>query len=360
MKVVIFTESKIGEGHYQAAKAVANELEQLLDKSSVTIISGIAHIHPLLEWLCIKTYFSLLRFTPSLWRLVYRGIHKKSKLLTVIFAWRLEKWLREEKPDIVICTHPACISALEYLKRKSSAFLLAAICTDFDFHPFFVSKFVDVYFVPHEMAKARLVEEFEIDVEKIYDVGIPVHAKYESLTSKSAQLSFDKSSSRKLNVLILGGGEGIGPLAELIDIFKPYQEQFHLTIVTGKNRKLYHTLSRHNYPFVDILGYVHNLEEWYKLVDFVLTKPGGLTVSEAIACGAFCILVKPIPGHEEANKDFLVRQGLAIYANNLHTLPEEILDLVSNEEYLINWRMRIRQFRKKQPAKQIAQQLILS
>lgn len=356
MRVLIFTETKVGEGHYQAAKAIACELENRLGKE-VKIISGLYTIHPFIEWVSIKTYFFVMQYFPMMWRLIYRQIKRRSYWQTRFFAWKLEKVLAEEQPDLVLCTHAACISALHYLKQKNRfRFRLAAIFTDFDFHPFFVSSLVDYYFVPHVGAKDKLIKEFGITNEKIFDYGIPVRPNFDQ---KNIVFQFPAWLTSKIKLLILGGAEGLGPMEKLIHIFRPYQDMFQLIVITGKNKKLYAKLTKRRYDHALILGYVNQLDKWFRKVDLILTKPGGITVSEAIALRKPCILLHPIPGHEEANRDFLVKHGLAVDAGNMETLPSKIIALLQDEQQCQRLYKRLDQFHKERAAQRIVEKLIV-
>lgn len=360
MKVIIFTETKVGEGHYQAARAVAHELEQVLD-NPIKVMSGMYSIHPFLEWISVKLYFTILNIYPPLWRTIYRGIKKRSKLQTFLFAWRLMKVIQEEQPDMILCTHPACISGLDYIKEKKKfSFTLAAICTDFDFHPFFVSSQVDYFFVAHSNLKNKLIHTFGIEAHKIFDFGIPIRSAFNQSTKKKHEKGFCLHNPKeKIHLLVIGGATCFGPMEDIIHVFEPYQSYFQITMITGKNKKLYKKLTQENYSYVDVLGYVENMNEWYSRVDLVVSKPGGLTISEAIASGTPFIIFQPIPGHEEANKDFLQEQGLGVYVEDMKRLPDYILALVQNQKEWLAWKKRIKNFYKTEAAKQIVNKLIL-
>lgn len=355
MKVLIFTETKIGEGHLQAARAVAFELENLLGRK-VKILSGLYTIHPLFEWLATNTYFLLMQSFPWLWRFIYRRVNRRSFWQTWLFAKKLEKVLAEEEPDLVICTHAACISALGYLKQKHRfRFRLAAIFTDFDFHPFFVTPLVDYYFVPHAGVKEKLIKQFGIAETNIFDYGIPVRPMFDGQRSKAVGLPL--LPKEKIKLLILGGAQGLGPLEKLIHIFQPYQDRFQLIVITGKNRKLYEKLTEKRYDHALILGYEERLDQWFCAVDLILTKPGGITISEAIALRKPCILLRPIPGHEEANRDFLIKEGLCIDAGPLDRLPVKLLSLLQDDGHFQRWHDRLEQFHRAGSARRIAEKL---
>ncbi|MDQ0339773.1 processive 1,2-diacylglycerol beta-glucosyltransferase [Caldalkalibacillus uzonensis] len=362
MKVVIFTEDKVGEGHYQAAKAISHALGELSSGQVETnIVCGLRCIHPAVEWIIVKTYFAMIHYIPSLWDFMYTHLRRPSFFQRVVFSWKLKRWLEREQPDMILCTHPTCIAALARLKSTSPfSFKLGMVLTDFCFHPFGVSPYVDYYFVPHHSIKERLVQEFDIHPHKIFDFGIPVHPAYEEQVkgARPKAAGGALSPDKPIHLLILGGAMGIGPIADIMEQFRDRISQFKLTIICGKNRSLYNKLSRCAAPHIEVLGYVTNMAEWIQKADVVISKPGGLTVAETLVCRTPLLMISPIPGQEHGNRLYLEQYGLSRCIENIEDLPRTVLEWLEDEQARLEWEERVREHRKEQAAYHIARQVL--
>jgi processive 1,2-diacylglycerol beta-glucosyltransferase len=359
MKVMIFTEMKVGEGHYQAAMAIEAVLRQKYgQKVDVKIYSGLRCIHPLIEWLTVGLYFFMIKYCPVIWKGLYTRTRKSNGLQTYFFSQRLLSLIKKEKPSIILCTHATCIPALSQLKEKGMyEFKLGAIFTDFDFHPFFVSQHVDYYFVADKVIKEKLNTYYKVGLDRIHVYGIPLLPEFEEdQTMKNNVIRF--RNKKLFHILVLGGATGYGPIEKIIKFLKPYHSVCKLTVITGKNNKLYDKLTKNHSESVQVLGYVHNMRDWLSHVDLVISKPGGLTVSESIACGTPFIMIRPIPGHEEANRLFLEKQGLGIYVEEISDLPDQVLKIMGDPDLFKAWKNRIRNQQKKEAALNIVQTIL--
>jgi processive 1,2-diacylglycerol beta-glucosyltransferase len=361
MKVIIFTETKVGEGHYQAARAIEIAFRRKYGpRVDIKIISGLNTIHPIVEWLIVGSYFFMLKYCPRIWENIYMRTRKSSFIQTHIFAQCLERVLKKEEPDLILCTHTTCIPALCLLKRQDKyKFKLGAVFTDYHFHPYFVNPDVDYYFVANQWLKDKLNQEHGVDPIKIYDFGIPLHPKFDTDESSMANVLRFRHKN-VIHILILGGATGYGPIEQIIRVFQNHNSLFRLTVITGNNTKLYERLKQKEGHFVQILGYVTNMQDWLKCVDFVISKPGGLTVSESIACGTPIIMIKPIPGHEEANRNYMEKQGLGLYVEDVNKLPYKIKKIIDHPEQLNAWKDRITNQQKKQSALNIVETIMES
>jgi processive 1,2-diacylglycerol beta-glucosyltransferase len=327
MKVVIFTEDKVGEGHYQAARAVAHALSEIsFNQIQVNLICGMRLIHPYFEKGAVKAYLSMIRYCPRIWSYLYHHVRNPSLLQQKLFQSRLSRYIEQQKPHIILCTHPACVRALAGIKLKlKNPFKLGVIFTDFGFHPFAVSAEVDYFFVSHPFVKDILVQQYNIKPFRIFDYGIPVHPEYERVKVGDGAESMN-TPAKPVRLLVLGGALGIGPLREIMDQFRPYPELFKLTIICGKNKALYQELIRIAPDHVKVLGYVTNMVDMIREADAVLSKPGGLTVMETLLCRTPLFMLPPLPGQEESNRRYLEQNGLSWTVKLQEPLPEMILN----------------------------------
>jgi processive 1,2-diacylglycerol beta-glucosyltransferase len=141
--------------------------------------------------------------------------------------------------------------------------------------------------------------------ENIIATGIPIAAKF-SLKPNVKVIRKDYGLRDDLPVLlILSGGFGMGPVAEILAELDKSEKQFQMLVVTGRNDELRKKLAAQTrkHP-THFLGFSTNMHELMAVADLIVTKPGGLTTSEALAMGKPIFILNPIPGQEAANSDF--------------------------------------------------------
>jgi processive 1,2-diacylglycerol beta-glucosyltransferase len=134
-------------------------------------------------------------------------------------------------------------------------------------------------------------------------------------------------------LLVLSGGFGMGPVAEILAELDKAQGQFQTLVVTGRNEELRRKLAAQDrkHP-THVLGFSTNMHELMAVADLIITKPGGLTSSEALAMGKPLFILNPIPGQEAANSDFLLEHGAAAKANRVEDLPYRIGQLLGSKK----------------------------
>lgn len=360
MKVVIFTEDKVGEGHYQAARAVAAALTQLSpEKINVQVVGGMRLVHPFFERSAAKIYLTMIRYWPRGWSYLYNNVRQPFSLQQKLFQVRLIRYLQEEKPDMVLCTHPACTNALAQLKAKvDHPYRLGVIFTDFGFHPFAVSPEADYFFVPDQSVKFTLIHQYQINPNRIFDYGIPVHPRFLQLIQGKNSGLKKGSVNGPLHLLVLGGALGLGPLKEIMDVFSHHPDRFKVTIICGKNKVLYRKLSRQTPQHITIYGYVTNMAELIYQADAVITKPGGLTVTEALLCKTPLFLLPPLPGQEENNRNYLQQHGLCWTVDRVDQLPELITEQLNKLNKDGEWEKQVDHHIKPDAAFCIAQKVL--
>jgi processive 1,2-diacylglycerol beta-glucosyltransferase len=162
-------------------------------------------------------------------------------------------------------------------------------------------------------------------------------------------------------VLISAGSFGVTPLSEVIEDFGSIQEKFQIMVVCGNNAELRKDLEikqRSEPRLKRVFGFVDFMDELMAISDLLITKPGGITVSESIAMGVPMIFIEPIPGQEEANADYLVEQGAGVKARSLPVLLYKLSLLLSNPGKLADMSRRARATSRPYAAKMIAGEVI--
>jgi processive 1,2-diacylglycerol beta-glucosyltransferase len=188
--------------------------------------------------------------------------------------------------------------------------------------------------VAGENTRSRMVAR-GVGGEKIKVTGIPVSKKFSSQPSAGAIRQRMGLRDDLHTLLVLGGGFGMGPVAEILCELDKCPEPFQTIVVTGKNMELRREVScvDRKHP-THVLGFASNMHELMAVADLIITKPGGLTTSEALAMGKPLMILDPIPGQEAANSDFLLESGAAIKLNRVEDLPHRLAQVLTGKKLL--------------------------
>jgi processive 1,2-diacylglycerol beta-glucosyltransferase len=204
--------------------------------------------------------------------------------------------------------------------------------TDFEAHALWMDACVDLYCVAAEETKARLVARGATAANAVA-TGIPIAAKFLSKPDPRAVRKNYGLRDDQPVLLVLGGGFGMGPVAEILAELDKVPGQFQTLVVTGRNEELRRKLATQTrrHP-THVLGFSTNMHELMAVADLIITKPGGLTTSEALALGKPLFILNPIPGQEAANSDFLLERGAAAKVNRVEDLPFRIEKLLGSKK----------------------------
>ena len=234
-----------------------------------------------------------------------------------------------KNPNIVIATHATPTGIMSFYKEKHPEIFLGVVVTDFTVHKWWICPNVDTYFVADE----RLVTKFPANnVVKAF--GIPIRKAFSVDNAEELRTNFSWQKEEKV-CLIMGGGDGLLPMEEIISSLNKYMlENLRIVCVCGKNEKLKKQLELKfgNQGNVEVVGFTDKAPDYMKAADIVVTKAGGLTSSEVLACGLEFLIYKPLPGQEQNNASFLERNYGACVYQNIADLTAKIGELCKNSE----------------------------
>jgi processive 1,2-diacylglycerol beta-glucosyltransferase len=205
-----------------------------------------------------------------------------------------------------------------------------SIVTDFEAHALWMTPSVDLYCVAAGHTRARLIAR-GATTEQVAVTGIPIASKFRT-TPAGPQARRQLGLRNDLPVLlVLGGGFGWGPIAEILSGLDGLDQSFQTVVVCGRNQELRAKLAVQDrrHP-THLLGFASNMQELLAASSLVITKPGGLTTSEALAVGRPIMVINPIPGQEAANSDFLLEQGAGVKVNRVEDLPFRVGQLLGS------------------------------
>lgn len=361
-KKILIMSASTGGGHNKAANAIKETLENNNLEIRCEIIDSLKLINNTMDKVISRGYEKSAIYTPKTYGRVYKlsdinlNTEFKNNPLAIIMAIKFKKLIKKSKPDLIIGTHPFPMIALNHLRKND--FLLPpmiSLLTDYTTHSTWVQNKIDYYIVAHEFVKELLILE-GIQSEKIKPLGIPIENKF--LENKEKEIIFENLNldTNKFTLLLMGGSFGAGSIKETLDELIEINEDFQIIVITGKNETLKDKLIKKG-EFRDknvcILGYTDNMNCLLSSVDVLITKPGGLTITEALIKETPMIIPYCIPGQEEENLDFLINFGVAIKPTKKFTLNVIIKYLINNPEKLQTMKENIKFIKKENSSQKI-------
>lgn len=333
-------------GHHRAAIAIEKAIKFISPQTDVYTINCFHYTNPILEKIITHTYSSIIKRTPEVWEYLYdnpnvlKNTQRFKESVHRYNSSKMKNLIEEFNPDTVICTQAFPCGMVADLKNDFAPNLnLIGVQTDFYPHSYWLYEAVDKYIVPSEEAKQMLIEN-GIRPEKIFPIGIPVDISFkEEVDKNSVQKEFGFSPD-KITLLIMGGSKGFGPIKDIVLSLDQIKADIQMIVITGTNNRVYSYLKRRRDRFnkkLILIDYTDNINKYMSISDIIITKPGGLTVSEALAKRLPLVIIKPLPGQENKNTQFLMQKKAALKANNkeeLGILIEKLCNMPSKLEFM--------------------------
>lgn len=328
MRILILSASA-GAGHNRAAEALQAAAKEYFPGVTAEWADSLKYTPKFFREFYEQSYLWMANHAPTLYGLLYKMTGRKSepKAAKLIQSYdrvsytRLMRFVDRFRPDAVIATHflpPNVIFA-----HKGKHLPVYTVVTDYDIHPAWFNRGVAGYFVPTSEIKVQ-VERMGYPGDRVRVTGIPIHPAF-SKPHGSARRALKLAADRPV-VLFMSGGFGMGDMETAVDRLAKIERPFQLVVICGKNEPLRKKLAK--YRGIQIHGFVKNVQDFMEASDLVITKAGGLTVSECLAKGAPMIIYAPIPGQEERNCDYLLERGAAIKAKSLEVLDFKVGELL--------------------------------
>lgn len=365
---ILVLSASVGAGHLRAAQAVELALKELAPDATVQNLDVLDFTNAAFRRVYAQSYLDLVNRAPHLLGYFYDLLDKQpikrgssDKLRMLIQKLNLRKFmtfLRAEPWDLIVNTHFLPAEMIASLRRKrvikTPQF---TVTTDFETHRLWVNQPCDHFFTATEEGAINLAH-WGIPSNIITVTGIPIHPSFSRPSDRSTYLAKHGLKGDRPIILQLAGGFGVGPIEELFRAVLSVNTAIELVVVTGRNEKLRKKLAekeKHPLHRVHVIGFTNEIHELMMAADLVMTKPGGLTTSEALACGVAMIVVNPIPGQESRNSDFLLENGAAIKMNNLATLSYKLTGLLKQPDRIRQLKQNAKLLGKPDAAFQIAQ-----
>ena len=366
-KCILVLSASVGAGHLRAAQAVELAIRELDPAAMVENMDVLTLTNAAFRRLYGKAYLDLVNRAPHMlgyfYDLMDRPVSPRRKsdrlryLAEKLNLTSFVKYLGQQAWDVVVNTHFLPAEMIAHLRdRQQFSTPHFTVTTDFETHRLWVNQPCDLYFTATQEG-AKNLEHWGVPAESMIVSGIPIHPAFSVAKSREQCLRNQQLQGDRPVVLQLSGGFGVGPVDQFLKQLLEVQTPIEVVVVTGRNEELRQRLAlivpptRHR---LVVVGYTDKMDELMTAADIVVTKPGGLTTSEALACGAAMAVVNPIPGQESRNSDFLLEHGAAVKINNLATLPFKLDQVLTDPQRLAQLKQNAKRLGRPRAAFEVA------
>jgi processive 1,2-diacylglycerol beta-glucosyltransferase len=366
---VLLLSASSGAGHVRAAQALEKAFRARGD-CVVEHADAIQLVSKLFKGIYDKAYISVARRAPELLGVLYDRmdqpwINMRQRLtVDVLNAQPMIRMVQRMQPDLCVATHflPGEILAWLIAKKKIRA-RNAIVVTDYDVHALWLCRTVDRYYVAIEEA-AEYLAALGVPRENVLVTGIPIDPQFACPADAASARKHLGLDTRAAVILVAAGGEGVGPVEQLVRGLLATDRPWQIVAVAGKSEKMRRALEQllgeagnlaSGAARLCVVGFTKEMGEYMAAADLLVGKAGGLTTSEALARRLPMALIEPIPGQEERNADHLLEAGVAIRCNNLPVAAWKIASLLDNPSRLKRLREAARRMAKPNAAAAIAE-----
>lgn len=373
MKKVLIFYGSYGGGHLSAAKSIRGYLEKNYPDLEIQMIDCIEYINKYINKVTTGAYKELAKKAPWAWKQLYKdskdgALAKISTTSNKVMALKLNSYIQEFAPDLIISTHPFSTQMCGYLKKKEKInCTLATILTDFEIHEQWLefAEYQDFFFVSNEQMKSDMINK-NIEENKIFVTGIPISDRFlKEYNREEVCKVFDLNLNNDVVLFFAGGEFGLGRnttvimLKALIRLFSKLQ----VVAISGRNQKMnekFHNLveATESQNRIKIVEFTDKVPELMSISKFVITKPGGLTITEALTSHLPILIINPIPGQEEENANFIEKNGAGIWIKNNDNISRHLKSLYRNPELLINMKQSAEKLAKPNSTENICKTLL--
>jgi processive 1,2-diacylglycerol beta-glucosyltransferase len=337
---ILILSSAIGSGHMRASAALVRGVSLLQPEITCSIVDFPHQVSPGIEHLLRGAYLESLKLWPAAYGRIYRssggaGAGSYRQYVERAGLQTLERLVSSTGARGLVAPHFYGAGVLGAYKERYPRAFAAVVLTDYVPHPIGVPDNLDLYVVADDAA-AEVVAKLGVPEGKIHPTGIPIDPSFEEPADASdARRDVLKLEDDDLPVvLVMGGGLGGGDLERVVTLFFEASAAMHLVVLCGTNERsrerLQHLAAAGGYP-ATMLAFTDRVRDLMAGAAVLVTKPGGMSCTEALASGLPQVLYHPIPGQEEDNAAAMVRYGAGVIVGTGEVLGETLKILTSPE-----------------------------
>jgi processive 1,2-diacylglycerol beta-glucosyltransferase len=362
---VLILSGNYGDGHLQVAKAIEDAFRITYPHLNSVLVDFMELTHPVLHQVSHYLYIQGMRRCPMAYGFIHAKTRSPNRLLSLMKKMnhfglhRLYTLLGTIRPIAVVSTFPLAAEAMAALKSFGLTNVpTVTVITDHTNHSYWVNFSTDIYLVGSEWVRQGLLN-YDVPNKQIHVTGIPIRAAFSLSLSRTCLQQKYLLDALLPTFLFMGGGYGIfEDIEPFLREIETIPNEIQIMFVCGRNLKMkqrltvFATYSKHR---IYVMGYMENIHELMIISDAIVTKPGGITISEALALEVPMILTKPLPGQEEDNSLFLQQAGVAVQTSSMKDLIGQMMELSVKPDYLRILRRNATKIQKKHAALDAAQ-----
>ncbi len=320
---ILILTAKYGMGHYTTSMSLKQELEN--ENINVKIVDFFEIIFPKIKTIIYNMFNLLVDKCSTIYNFFYKfSTNNNMAPFKKIMKKRIDKLIEKNNADIIISTFPVCSKYISaYKKMNNTNIKLYTYITDVEVNKEWLTDETDAYFVASVETKNQMLN-YGVPDDKIKVVGIPVRKEFkEKIYAKSEN-----------EIVIMGGGLGLIPNMEktISELMK--NENIHITLLTGKNQKLFEKYNN-QYSNMTVVGYTNEVYKYMKKAELIITKPGGITLFEAIYSKTPIYVLYPFLSQEIGNAKFIENNEIGkVVWDKKEDVTQDILELLENQTEL--------------------------
>lgn len=346
MKILIVY-ATAGAGHRKAAEAIFHGFKASGSAHEVVLVDSLQYANAMFRKSYSGVYTFLITRTPALWGFFFTlldipflrpAVRVIRRIYNFVNTLKFHAYLQKENFDYIISTHFLGNEVAGALKRAGEIrSTIISVITDYDVHSIWLAEGIDYYAVASDWTQRKIIS-MGIDSQKVIVTGIPVHDNFSrpvDVQQLRAKMNFRADC---FTVLIATGSFGIGPIEEIIEQLPDFQ----VVVICGHNKKLYERLRTAAGNNVKVFGLVNNMDEMMGLSDAMITKPGGLSITEALVRELPMIFFNAIPGQETNNVKVLATYGVGISDCHITQIPLALKRLQNSAQEFAQMKAKIK------------------
>lgn len=403
MRIIILS-ATTGGGHMRAANAIKNYLCDLND--DVIVLDTLEYISPILNRTITEGYEYLAKRRPNIYKVMYETANKRKIMQAItkinsLISKKLVPLIEDYRPDVIITTHPFSTEMVARLRGNGKLSVpIVCIMTDYAPHMTWINENVDAYVVASDKMVSSMYD-MGVPYWKVYPYGIPIDGAFYAKRDKDIVLKEMGLNPDLPTILIMAGSFGVENILNIYKEILNIPIDFQIIIITGRNEELYrsvegivsgdkktkkgmmefflgdvynlarkifkrekvkkerdykHGKSRYQNSHKEntrVIYFTNEVDKYMQTADLIITKPGGLTITEALACNIPMAVFDAIPGQEDENADFLVNNNMAIRLEKGEKGINAIKNLFESSEKLEAMRCSCKNFAKSDSLKKI-------
>ena len=350
LKILIFSAS-YGEGHAQVARALQKCFYNR-SVSSVKIVELYGEAHPVINAVVRYAYLKSFYIAPSVYGWLYYSSRRTgsdsvfSKLLNSFGSKKLAEIIMAEQPDAVINTFPfPAIS--EFRKKTGITIPTYTVITDFTLHHRWIHSEIDKYYVATGDLKNEMVNT-GIPPERIKVSGIPLRETFTEFKDITGlHQKYGLNPAKRIVLVMSGAYGGLHKINQICQSILAASD-CEIAVVCGKDKNTERKVKNnfHDCKSVHVFGFVEDIHELMKISCCIVTKAGGITLSEAVAAQLPIIIFNPVPGQERDNALYFAKKKAAVVIDQAGKFPGQISKILLSEDYLSRMKPAVKSLQK--------------